>query len=319
MVTKNNIISVENSDIKDLIYTIRGKQVMLDSDLAKLYEVTTKRLNEQVKRNSERFPENFMFQLEREDIDLVRSQIATTRGSKLFTGQDGGRRYKPYVFTEQGIYMLATILKGKVATDITIKLITTFSEMRKIVVNNQKLDTIVKKLEYNQSQQKQLIDKKFQDTDNKIQANEDKLNEVLKYISTKDINTPIYFFDWQVYDSFSILVQIIKQANKEIIVIDNYIDTGTLDILSKRKDNVKVNIYTSKNYNETEIKKFNKQYGNLTITKNTKFHDRLIILDKTNYYIVWTSLKDAGNTFTNINKIEDQDVQKTILKKLKLS
>ncbi len=326
----NSLVEINSNQIKDLIYTIRGKKVMLDSDLARLYQVQTKVLNQAVKRNSKRFPDEFMFRLTNDDIDLVRSQNVTSPENNLFKGQEGGRRYLPYCFTEQGIAMLSAVLKSDVAVEVSIKIMNTFVEMRHFLLDNKDMFARINNLELNQLTYQHKIDTKFDKfeitqleyqkiTNEKLKQVDKKFEQVFDYIAeTKEVSQKI-FFDGQIYDAFSLLASIVKKANESIIIIDNYVDTVTLDILSKRQEKVKIDIYTSKKakLTDTEIEKFNSQYGNLTRTYIETFHDRFMIIDKTICYHIGASIKDAGNKSFAISKIQDKQNISDILKRLK--
>ncbi len=321
----NALIEINSNQIKNLIYTIRGEKVMLDSDLAKLYQVQTKVLNQAVKRNIKRFPDEFMFRLTNDDIALVRSQNVTSPENKLFKGQEGGRRYLPYCFTEQGIAMLSAILKSDVAIEVSIKIMKAFVEMRNFLIDNRDMFSRLNSLELNQLKHQlnteTRLDKfelKQSENSKKLVKVGEKIEQVFDYIAeNKEVKQKI-FFDGQIYDAFSLLTSIVKKANKSIILIDNYVDTVTLDILSKRKEGVNINIYTSKKskLTDTEIDKFNKQYGSLIRSYIETFHDRFMILDESICYHIGASIKDAGNKSFATSKIEDKQNIKDILKRL---
>lgn len=212
MYEKNTDIIISDSiEIKNMIYNIRGKQVMLDSDLASLYQVETKVFNQAVKRNIKRFPEFFRFQLTEKEFNNLRSQSVTSSSNT-----HGGRRYMPYVFTEQGIAMLSAVLKSDIAIEMSIKIINSFVEMRNLLMFGQELYSRLDRVELKQLE-----------TDKKLE-------EVFTHIAgNKEVKQKI-FFNGQIYDAFSFLVSIIKKANREIILIDNYIDIYTLNILCKK-------------------------------------------------------------------------------------
>ena len=300
MKEKNNIAPInenlnepiyEVEEIKQKIYFIRGKQVMLDSDVAKQYHYETKNLNKAMKRNIERFPEDFCFQLTEEEIGNLRFQIGT---SSLENKNYGGRRYLPYVYTEQGISMLAGILKNEIAIHVSINIIRAFIEMKKILGNNQLLFDRINNIELNQLE--------FQKTTN------DKFETIFKYIEDKDIKIkqPI-FYDGQIWDAYNLIIKIIKQAEKKIIIIDNYIDDSILEMLAKKKKNVEVIIFTSNNsqISKLDIEKFNREYPILKLIKTNKFHDRFIAIDNRILYHSGASLKDLGKKCFAITKMED--------------
>ncbi len=293
---------IQGDDIKSLIYNIRGRQVMIDSDLARLYQVKTKRLNEQVRRNIKRFPEEFRFQLtDRETYELVAN---CDRLNPLKHSSNN-----PYCFTESGIAMLSSVLKSDIAIKVSIKIMSTFVEMRKFLIFNQELYPMLNKIEL-----------RLVETDIKLDENEKKFKKIFDYISeTKEVSQKV-FFDGQIYDAYSLLVGIVKRANKSIILVDNFVDTITLDILSKRKENIKINIYTSKKekLTDTEVFKFNNQYGGLAISYIETFHDRFMILDEEECYHIGTSIKDAGSKSFAITKILDAKTIESILDRLTL-
>ncbi len=285
---QTDLLRYEITNIKNLIYTIRGKQVMLDSDVAMLYHYPTKRINETVKRNIERFPENFCFQLVEHELENLRSQIATSSSEKE---NYGGRRYLPYVFTEQGIAMLSGLLKNNTAIQVSINIMDAFVEMRKFIASNAHVFERLIHVEY------QLLehDKKFDEVFDALQKNKE--NEFKQKI----------FFDGQIYDAYCLIIDLIKTANDKILIIDNYIDDSILKMLRKKHKNVKVNILTSHQSNITklDIQKFNEEYPCLTITKTNKFHDRFIIIDNQELYHIGASLKDLGKKCFAISKIKD--------------
>ena len=283
-----------NEEIKNLIYTIRGKQVMLDSDVAMLYNYETKKVNQAVKRNIDRFPERFCFQLTEEELEIMWSQIVTT--SKLEDNKYRSKKYLPYVFTEQGIAMLSGILKSEVAVQVSIKIMDAFVEMRKFVSINKSLFEKVITIENK-------IDKKFIEHDKKFDIIFDQLQ------LEENIKQRI-FFDGQIYDAYSIIIDIIKRANKKILIIDNYIDDSVLKMLTKKKKNVEIVILTSikSNIEHIDVQKFNKEYPTLKVAKANKFHDRFIVLDNEEMYHLGASIKDVGKKCFGINKIEDKEI-----------
>lgn len=296
MVEDQNNVVVKNRDIQHMIYNIRDKQVMIDSDLAMLYQVETKYLNRQKSRNEDRFPEDFCFQLTKEEYDILRCQNVT---SKKESGS-GGRRYLPYVFTEQGIAMLSTVLKSKVATDVSINIMRTFVEMRKIFLSNQEIFKRLDRVELKQ-----------------LEADR-KLEEVFNYIGANTEVKQNIFFNGQIYDAFSFIIGLIIKAKKEIILIDNYVDINTLNILCKKNKGVGIVILTgSKGTLSTkDIKIFNAQYPKLSLKFNTDFHDRFLIIDKTEVYHIGASIKDAGKKSFGITKIEDNYLIQSLLNKV---
>lgn len=274
---------IEKENIENMIYEIRGVQVMLDSDIAKLYQVEPKRVNEAVKRNIEKFPERFSWQLSMEECDSLRSQIATLENR----GKGQYSKYLPRVFTEQGLYMLATILKSTVATNVTIAIIDAFVKMRRYFVINKDNNEIL----INHENRLLLIE-----------------NTLDKY-KEKELNK--IFFEGQMYDAYSLLIDLFNKSKEEIIIIDNYAGKDLLDTI--KKINKKI-IIVSKNIDETLINKYKSQYENVIFKYNDSFHDRFIILDKNKLYTCGASLKDLGKKCFAINEIINKEYLKDILK-----
>ena len=295
MVEDNNLIIVDNTEIQNMIYSVRGKQVMLDSNLAELYQVTTGRLNEQVKRNLNRFPPQFMFQLTDDEYKSLISHFAISKKGR------GGRRTLPYVFTEQGIAMLSAVLKSDIAVDVSIKIMDAFVQMRNFLLSNKEMFARLDRVELKQLE----IDKK--------------LEEVFNYIATNTEVKQNIFFDGQIYDAFSFIVGLIQKAKKEIILIDNYVDVHTLNILCKKNKSVDIIIATSGkgNLSTKDINKFNAQYPKLSVKTTTDFHDRFLIIDKVEVYHIGASIKDAGKKSFGITKIEDKDLIKNLINKVR--
>ena len=267
--------------IENIIYEIRGKQVMLDSDLARLYQCSngTKSINQAVKRHINRFPERFMFKLTQEEYYyILRSQSGTLELSK---GQYS--KYLPYVFTEQGVAMLATIIRTSVAEEISIQIMDAFVNMRKYISTNL-------------LEQKYINNQVMKNTENirLLQESFDKLSE--------DNNYTGLFFEGQIYDSYSLLLDIFKISNESIILIDNYIDKTILDVLKNVDKNILV--ITNK-YNKQDFSKYIEQYNNIELRINNNFHDRFIIIDEKILYHSGASFKDLGKKCFAITKIED--------------
>ena len=296
---------ISNEEIKNLIYTVRGKQVMLDSDVAMLYHYPTKRINEAVNRNKQRFPQNFCLQLTDEEYEILRCQNVTLNknmeNSSLRsqfatlnenTGRGKHRKYLPYVFTEQGIAMLSGLLKNDIAIQVSINIMNAFVEMRKFLMRNGQVFERLTNVEYKLLEH----DKKFDKVFNQLQKEENIKQQI--------------FFDGQIYDAYSIIVDIIKKANKKILIIDNYIDDSVLKMLTKKKNNVEVVILTSdkSNIQQIDIQKFNKEYPILKLAKTNKFHDRFIVIDNKEMYHLGASIKDLGKKCFGINKIEDIEI-----------
>ena len=278
----------EDLNIENMIYEIRGKQVMLDSDLAKLYNVETKRINEAVKNNPDKFPERFYFRINENEFFSLKSKISTSKG---------GSRKGHNVYTEQGIAMLSTILKSKVAVETSIRIMDAFVKMRKIISSNLIEQKYINELVIKDNERINLLEESFSKLEEK-----EKINHI--------------FYEGQIYDAYSLLIDIFKEAKEEIIIIDNYADKSILDMITNL--NVKVTIVTQK-FNllkDIDIKKYNKQYHNLKVIYSDKFHDRFTIIDRKNLYHSGASYKDLGNKCFAITKIEDKEYLETILKNI---
>ena len=284
----NNIVLNEELRIEDMIYEVRGVQVMLDSDLAKLYQVETKRINEAVKNNLEKFPERFSWVLTENEWIFLRSKISTIENNT--PGKGHHRKYLPRVFTEQGVAMLATILKSKVATKVSINIMDAFVLMRKYISSS-------------------LIEQKY--INELVLEHEERLKLVENTFSNFKEKNNHLFFKGQIYDAYSLLIDIFNKSKKEIIIIDNYVDKNILDILSKTKKKVK--IVTNK-YNNQDYEKYKIQYKNVELIINNTFHDRFIIIDKTILYHCGASFKDLGKQCFEITKIDEEEILLKILK-----
>ena len=283
-----NEVVIDNLNIENMIYEIRGKQVMLDSDLAKLYQCKngTKEINQAVKNNPDKFPERFSWKLNTSDSYefLVKKfdQKIETRGGK----------YKnPRVFTEQGVAMLSTILKSKVATETSIRIMDAFVYMRKYISNNFYKN---EKILINHENRILMLEESF-----------DKLNEKQK------INT--LFYEGQIYDAYSLLMDILSKATEEVIIIDNYAGKELLDIIKDISIDIKI---VSSSIDSTLKKKYESQYSNVTFINNNTFHDRFIIIDRKELYNSGASFKDLGKKCFSLNKIEDKEYLENIIKKI---
>lgn len=292
--------------IENLIHYIRGEQVMLDSDLAMLYNVETKRLNENVKRNSKRFPENFCFQLSEDEYAELRSQNATSNMELETSSTKGGRRYLPYAFTEQGIAMLSAVLRSDEAIQVSVNIMNTFVKMRRFLAENALMFDRLNSMELKQLEYQRESNEKF--------------DQIFAYISEHEEIGQRIFFDGQIYDAFSLLVSLVEKAEKSIVLIDNYVDVGTLNILSKKKVGVDVIVYTVRRtrLSSQDIDNFNSQYPNLTVNYTGVFHDRFLIIDETTAYHIGASIKDAGKKCFGINLIEDAHIISDIIQRLEI-
>ena len=270
-------------EIKNLIYTIRGKQVMLDSDLASLYQVETKNLNKAVKRNIERFPVSFCFQLTEEEVQNLRFQSGTSSVSY------GGRRYLPYVFTEQGIAMASAILRSDIAVKVSVEIMEAFVEMRRMLISNASLFHRLDKIELKQLE----ADQKFEEIFKALES--DKLH------SEKGI-----FYDGQIFDAYTFISDIIRSAKISIILIDNYVDDTVLTLLGKRGQSVTATIYTKNisNQLQLDLQRYNSQYPSIDLHTFAQAHDRFIIIDGTELYNIGASLKDLGKKWFAFSRMD---------------
>ena len=285
----DSINKQEEVKIENLIYEIRGKQVMLDSDLAKLYDVETKQLNRQVQRNIERFDKDFMFQLTKLEYKNLKCQIGTSSVNNY-----GGRRTLPYVFTEMGITTLAGILRSEIAINMNKKIIRAFVTMRHYISSS-------------------LIEQKYinnlvLENYNKIKKIEESLKKIEETKQTSDI-----YFNGQIFDAYYKIYEIFKSAKNKLIIIDAYADITILDII-KRLD-IEVIIITKENnlLTKQDIKRYNKQYHNLTVVFSNTYHDRYFIIDNNILYHCGTSINRIGYKTFSINLISDKTIYKQLI------
>ena len=296
------IVPIDTGRIRELVYTVRGVQVMLDADLARLYQVETKNLNKAANRNTERFPEDFRFQLTREEYESLRFQFGTSN-EKEPQGR-GGRRYYPYVYTEQGISMLSSVLRSSVAINVSVSIMRAFVEMRRFIASNAHMFERIERVELKQLTYQKETDEKFE--------------QVFDFIHSHTESSQKIFFDGQIYDAFSLLASLIQKATKDIILIDGYVDIGTLNLLAKKRTGVAVEIHTFSNtkLTATDVAKFNSQYSMLTVKHTNAFHDRFLILDHNEAYHVGASLKDAGKKCFAITLLQEEGLLKELLGRL---
>lgn len=286
----NEIIGKEV--IENKIYEIGGVQVMLDSDLAALYHVETKRINEAVKNNPEKFPERFSWQLSIEETrNISRSKIST-----LKIEQGSNVKYAARVFTEQGVYMLATILKSKVATEVSIRIMDAFVKMRHYI-----------------NYTKDFLPYKILLIEDKVDNNTKRIDELFDKFDPKDIVKDKIFFEGEFYKAYSVFIDILNRASEEIIIIDNYASKELLDILKDIKTKI---IIVSSNIDETLKKKYEKEYSNVTFKLSDEFHDRFIITDRRRLYHSGASFKDIGKKCFAINEFSSDDVCEELLSKI---
>ena len=278
-----NKSSIVPKEIRNLIYTIRGKQVMLDSDLAALYQVETKNLNKAVKRNIERFPASFCFQLTEKEVENLRFQFGTSSLNY------GGRRYLPYAFTEQGVAMASAILRSDIAVKMSVQIMEAFVEMRRMLISNASLFHRLDSIELKQLE----ADQKFEEIFKALES--DKLH------SEKGI-----FYNGQVFDAYTFVSDIIRKAGSSIILLDNYVDDTVLTLLGKRNDNVTATILTKSISHQLrlDLQRYNSQYTVIDIEIFSDAHDRFLIIDNTELYHIGASLKDLGKKWFAFSRMD---------------
>lgn len=279
-----NDIIIEEHTIKSKIFTIGDLQVMLDADLAELYGVQTKRINEAVKNNPDKFPSDFYFELSEEEDKILRSKISTSSW--------GGRRKSTKVFTEQGVYMLATVLKSKIATEITLSIIRTFAKLRKLINDNSLFTLQLQEIEKRQLRYEIKTD--------------EKLESIFKAIEAKEMRPKQgIFYDGQIFDAYVFVSKLIKSAKNSIVLFDNYIDESVLILLSKRVFTCQVTIYTKTISKQLilDLQKHNAQYPHIEIKKFDLSHDRFLLIDNEVYHI-GASLKDLGKKWFAFSKMD---------------
>ena len=290
----NEVVTKEDIKIENMIYEIRGKQVMLDSDLARIYECAngTKTINQAVKRNINRFPNDFYFQLETEEFLNLKSQFGTSSWNNY-----GGIRKLPYVFTEQGVAMLATVLRTDIASEMSVAIMRAFVTMRKYISTNLLEQKYINNMVLEHDCQIKLLKGSFQKIEEKKKVNE-------------------IYFNGQIYDAYSKIQEIFKSANKRLVIIDAYADNTILDIVKRLK--IEVIIITKPNnlLTKQDVEKYNKQYNNLTVIYNNTFHDRYFILDDEIIYHCGASINRIGYKTFSITLIGDEYVKNTLINKI---
>jgi len=291
-----NELIINEQNIQSKIFTIRDIPVMLDSDLSQMYGVETKQLNKAVNRNLKRFPEHFRFQLTQNEYDNLRYQNGT---SSQNTSKHGGRRYLPYVFTEQGVSMLSAVLRSDIAIEVSIKIIDAFVMMRKFISSNS------------------LMFERFERIEKRLFIHDENFNKIFNAIEDRTLNpSQGIFFDGQVFDAYEFVARLIKSAKQEIVLIDNYIDESVLTLFSKNQ-NIEVTIYTqaiSKQL-KLDLEKYNTQYKPATIKTFKAAHDRFMIIDGNEVYHIGASLKDLGKKWFGFSKMDSESL--SILGRLK--
>ena len=288
---RDQLVVVDN--IESLIKVIRGQQVMLDKDLATLYGVETRVLNQTVKRNIERFPDDFRFELSREEC--LRSQIVISNGR-------GGNRYSTYAFTEQGVAMLSSVLRSQTAIEVNIQIMRAFVSMRHFMVNNASMFSRLETIEYHQLE----ILQHQQDTDKHLQESDKRIEEVFRRLDEGNAKPKQgVFYNGQIYDAYTFVSDLIKSAKKRIVLIDNYVDDTILTLLDKRDNNVSAIIYTqqiSRQF-QLDIDRHNAQYAPIDVETFRLSHDRFLCIDDDVYHI-GASIKDLGKKWFGFSKME---------------
>jgi hypothetical protein len=288
-------VKIYRNELENRIFTIRGKQVMIDRDLAELFQVETKQLNRATKRNLDRFPERFMYQLTELEVQNLRCQFGTSSLKNIH----GETRYLPFVFTEHGVSMLPSVLNSKTAINISIQIIDTFVEMRRIISENSLIDQRLNKLERKQ------IDSEI------------KFEEIFKALENKNLKPDKgIFFDGEIFDAYTFVSEIIRKAEKSIILIDNYIDDTVLTLFSKRQKGVNITIYTKEisKQLQLDIDKFNAQYPTIEAKILKDSHDCFLIIDETELHHIGASLKDLGKKWFAFSKMNSESL--VVLSKL---
>lgn len=327
--------NVTTQIIEDKIFTIRGVQVMLDKDLAELYGVETKRINEQVKRNIERFPEEFCFQLTKEEVESLRSQIvtlssmnetlrsqnATSRsqsvtlntensflGSQIVTSKKenrGGSRYLPYAFTEQGVAMLSSILKSEVAVKVSIQIMNAFVQMRHFLSANGSLFAHMDSFEKRQIETEEKLNRNIVQIHEKLDVHEKNFEKVFAALEAADLPKQGVFCNGQIFDSYKFVSDLIRKAKTSIVLVDNYVDDTVLSMLDKRKLGVSATIYTQSISKQLtlDLQKHNAQYAPIDVRVMTNFHDRFLFIDEKIIYHIGASIKDLGKKVFGFSKL----------------
>ena len=293
---ETKIIQLNKKSIEECIYCIRGLQVMLDCDIAFFFGANVSSLNRQMKRNIERFPVDFCFQLSNKEMRDLRCQNGTT---KFLSSK---RRYNPYVYTEEGIIALAGVLKNDIAAKMSIEIARKFIQMRKFILENGDAMLTLAKLQNHQIEFENETNKKF--------------DEILKLISKADLPKQVLFYDGQYFDAYDFIVSLIKKAKHSIILMDPYCDNRALSLLSDRNEGVQITIYKANKakLNDEMVDAFTKQYGEIIVKESETFHDRFLIIDKEECYFLGTSLNYAGKKAFAVNKAEKEIVELLLAK-----
>lgn len=293
-----DLISIENKNIEECIYTIRGQQVMIDSDVAYFFGVTVSSLNRQMRRNANRFPSDFCFQLSDKETNDLRCQKGTTNflSSK--------RRYNPYAYTEEGVIALSGVIKSETAAKMSVEMAKKFIQMRKFILENGDVLLALAKLQNRQIEFENETNKKF--------------DEILKLISKADLPKQAIFCAGQFYDAYEYISSIIRKAGSSIVLIDPYCDAKAFTFLKNKKESVKLTICSShlSKLEKEEIEKFESQYGKINIKQLDDNHDRYLIIDSEECYQLGASLNYAGKKMFSIIKNENKEIIGFLLKKI---
>lgn len=290
---------IDKEEVKTRIYEVRGFRVMLDKDIAGYFGVTTGNLNKAKNRNIDRFPEHFCFTLTDQELSLFQSGIAMqTKGVK------GGRSNNPTVYTENGVAMLTSVLHTPRAIQASIQLMEAFVEMRKFIAGNAALFDRISSVELKQLEYQKKTDAR--------------LEQIFEYIDSHEESAQKLFFDGQIYDAFSFFAELIASAEKNILLIDGYVDVNTLNLLAKKREGVSVAVYTlpKTRLTQKDVKTFNAQYPKLEVHHTEAFHDRFLLLDGAHLYHIGASLKDAGKKCFAVSRMEDEELLEGLLSRV---
>ena len=305
--TMNQVITVGNSItpevVRGRILTVRGVQVLLDRDLAELYGVSTGALNQAVKRNINRFPERFMFQLSEDEFKNWKSQIVISNLSEATVRM--GLRKRPFVFTEHGVAMLASVLRSETAVRVSLAIIDAFIAMRRLLIANAEVFKRIETVE-----RRQIVDQA---------QNEERFKKVFKALDEKKEKVQGIFYDGQLWDARALVLKLVSSAKRSLALIDNWATAATLDLFTKKRKGMKVTIITSEHYkknvphhqiSDADIETFNAQYPKLTVRYNETFHDRFLIIDDKELYLIGASLKDLGAKCFGFTKMDSAEISR---------
>ncbi len=305
--TMNQVVKLGTSITPDMvrgrIFTVRGIQVLLDRDLAELYGVSTGALNQAVKRNSNRFPERFMFQLSEEEFKNWKSQIVISNLSEATVRM--GLRKRPFVFTEHGVAMLASVLRSETAVRVSLAIIDAFIAMRRLLIANAEVFKRIETVE-----RRQIVDQA---------QNEERFKKVFKALDEKKEKVQGIFYDGQLWDARAFVLKLVLSAKRSLILVDNWATAATIDLFTKKRKGVKVTIITSEHFkknvphhqiSDADIETFNGQYPKLTVRYNETFHDRFLIIDDKELYLIGASLKDLGAKCFGFTKMDAAQIRR---------